>query len=177
MIEPSSTNFRSKPNTVKILNYLPPQMRSTSQKTPRATCSSIYYVILYFLDIILSLLGDLNALSWWSISSFLINHASHKNSLSFLLCWWLVAKSMRYFCFKQPSLSVRCHWVPAADAAVGRGRPGAPGAGGRGTAGWAAPGRVGKNPGFLKKPAQWVFWVSCFFLFFYILYLPRRESF
>ncbi len=40
-------------------------------------------------------------------------------------------------------------------------------------------GRVGKNPGFFKNPAQWVFFwfllgFFLFFLFFFI-YLPRRE--
>jgi hypothetical protein len=45
------------------------------------------------------------------------------------------------------------------------------------------PGRVGKNPGFLKKTQpSGFFWVFLFFLFFFgffvfFIYLPRRESF
>ncbi len=36
-------------------------------------------------------------------------------------------------------------------------------------------GRVGKNPGLKKKPSPVVFF--CFFFVFFLVYLPRRESF
>jgi hypothetical protein len=36
-------------------------------------------------------------------------------------------------------------------------------------------GRVGKNPGFLKKPAQWVLGFLGFFVFFIGIFAQKRE--
>jgi hypothetical protein len=41
----------------------------------------------------------------------------------------------------------------------------------------AAEGRVGKNPGLKKKPAQWVFLFFLGFFGFFKIYLPKRGSF